>query len=198
MWVFGGCVLAPLLTTWSRGLCGRCSLRTETSYANFSCFKVLNPPIVVQLKVLLLEYFIFLISTELHRQRLQRMFFYCVSYFGETVCSSRKLPWSPCSTLLVLVPACKLKNVQFISKNCVLYLASKSVWNGSLTIFRIFFYAECCTCWKSLGIWTWPYLCCRGALSSEGVQIWTLWPPKVGRGSGFITTRDPLGLFCKE
>lgn len=139
MWVFGGCVLAPLLTTWSRGLCGRCSLRTETSYANFSCFKVLNPPIIVQLKVLLLEYFIFLISTELHRQRLQRMFFYCVSYFGETVCSSRKLPWSPCSTLLVLVPACKLKNVQFISKNCVLYSASKPVWNGSLTIFRIFF-----------------------------------------------------------
>lgn len=51
-------------------------VRSELFLVNFlnpsiSCFKALKLPIIVQLKVLLLEYFIFLISTdatEIHRQ----------------------------------------------------------------------------------------------------------------------------------
>ena len=82
------------LQTGADGLCGRCSVRTlssELSYANISCFKALKLPIIVQLKGLLLEYFIFLISTEIHRQSETSedvLLLWLLQYFGETVSSS--------------------------------------------------------------------------------------------------------------
>lgn len=84
--LFGGGVAAfpvPLALRWclklsqlnfclfTDGLCGRCSVSTlssELSYANCSCFKALKLPIIAQLKVLLPEYFPFLISTEIQKQ----------------------------------------------------------------------------------------------------------------------------------
>lgn len=75
------------LQTGADGLCGRCSVTTlssELSYANISCFKALKLPIIVRLKVLLLEYFIFLVSTdatEIHRQsEASEDILLCVSY----------------------------------------------------------------------------------------------------------------------
>ena len=43
---------------------GQSELSSKFSYANISCFKALKIPIIVRLKVLLLECFIFLISTD--------------------------------------------------------------------------------------------------------------------------------------